>query len=207
MIARLAAALALFAAAPAVAEAPSRSFEVGEAKTLIVEGDIEVDVARGPASALVLIGPSADLDRVTVTVRDGQVRISKKDRLFNNRGIDVEARLTAPALAEVRAERGAMVRADVDGPAIDAVSAMGAIVTLRGACGSFSASAAMGAMIDGEALACATAKLDAAMGATVTAHAHRSVEADAAMGGSISVKGGAVQRNTVAAMGGSVNVR
>lgn len=225
------AALALgLAAGPARAE--ERVYDMPTFERVEVTAGVSAIVEAGPAQAIRADAPNAaTLDRLTVDVRDGTLRLGIEGNLvtwlFNlGQRRPIVVHVTAPAIRAAAASSGA----DIDvrglsgdaqlsassGAAIVATIAAGADVSLdassgaslrvSGSCTRLVADATSGASISARDLACDTVKATASSGGHATVRARTAIEADASVGGGIEVSGnpGKVQVNS--SMGGSVDM-
>jgi hypothetical protein len=135
-------------------------------------GRFRVEVVTGEHFSVSVDG--ADAERVRTAVEDDTLVIEPRNRpwLGGSPRLDALVRVTLPRLEGASAAQGMAMAADV-----------------AGACGDFSAAAAMGASLTVTSLECAT------------------VEAVAAMGGDLNLTGACGTLEGTAAMGGNVNAR
>lgn len=161
MIASLA---ALAFAAPAWAETRN----VSGFDTVNASGRFRVEVSVGPHYAVTVEG--ADAARIRTRVDGDTLKIEPTRRpWFGEPRYNATIRVVLPQLEGVAAARGATVRASGGG-----------------ACGEFSAAAAMGAVLNVSALACDTVNAAAAMGAELTlAGTCGALDVSAAMGAEV----------------------
>ncbi len=201
----LAGALCL-AAAPAFAE--TRTLNTPAFHAVDVAGPYVVEITQGAATSVIADGTARGLGRTRIYVANGVLHVRQRCTLFcGSRGRLARVTIVTPRLDAVEAVMGADVSArGLDVAALSADAAMGANLTLSGACGRLTADAAMGANLDARDLRCRAVRVDAAMGANVDVFASESVEADAAMGGVIEVDGRPATNRVARAMGGDVSI-
>jgi hypothetical protein len=168
---------------------------------------ITVEVRRGPQYAIDVTGP--EVDRIVTSIdMDGALKINERNRPWfgPDRGVNALVRVTMPTVTDLAAAKGATLTAyDIEGEDVSLVAAMGAELTINGACHAVDATAAMGGMVRAAAFHCQTADISAAMGGDVRVFATDTFDATAAMGGSVHISGGA-HGDTTAAMGGSIEI-
>lgn len=199
-------ALAL-SAAPAFAE--TRTLTPPAFEAIEASGPYEVEYVPGEAYSVTLSGTPRNLDRTQVRVRDGVLQIKQRCRwICNSRGTLATIRITAPAVDTFDAALGVDVRArGVEANEISLDVSMGATMHISGACGTLQADVSMGGALRAQELRCRIADVDVSMGGDANVHATDSVNADASMGGSLSVAGTPDARRTSRSMGGSIRVQ
>ena|SRR5690242_394873 len=168
---------------------------------------IVVEVRRGPQYSIEVTGPQADRI-VTSLDENGALKINERNRPWfgPDRRINALVRVTMPTVTDLAAAKGATLTAyDIEGEDVSLVAAMGAELTINGACHAVDATAAMGGVVRADAFHCQTADISAAMGGDVRVFATNTFDATAAMGGSVRISGGA-HGDTTAAMGGSIEI-
>jgi hypothetical protein len=197
------AALALFAVA-GPADADTRALSGFTAVKAV--DHIVVEVRTGPY-AIEVTGPQAD--RIVTSIdMDGALKINERNRPWfgPDRRINAIVRVTMPTVTDLAAAKGATLTAyDIQGEDVSLVAAMGAQLTINGACHAVDATAAMGGVLRAQNFHCLTADISAAMGGDVHVFATNTFDATAAMGGSVRIDGGA-HGDTTAAMGGSIEI-
>lgn len=167
----------------------NRTLDLSGFDRIEIAGVYDLEVEVGPDYAIELRGRQADLDRVEATVRDGELRLGKKERQrgerrwnFNNQEKGVDARITLPAL------NGLGVSGVVDGEVsgIDAerfeidLSGVGD-VSLEGECGALEADVSGVGDLDAEDLECRS--VDIQVSGVGGAKVYASEEAEAGVSG------------------------
>lgn len=197
------AALAALSAAPAGAEVR----DIADFTRVEASGVYQVAVTHGLGFAVDVSGPEANL---ITTQREGQtlhVRSTARHWWGAQRAVNAVVHVTMPGVEALTATRGArMTATDVNAGELALDVSAGSSLAIQGICEQLHASASMGAALNAENLACASAKVDASMGANVDVRARDVVEAEASMGANVRVTGAPTRQVTSASMGGDIRI-
>ncbi|MBL8560152.1 MAG: DUF2807 domain-containing protein [Hyphomonadaceae bacterium] len=208
--ARLAAfAFAAVAVFSGVASAETRRVDnVTTISSVEAAGRYRVEVVAGDRAGATLTGPSQDIARVGVRYRDGVLRLWEKCTLVcGRRELDVVVRIVAPQLGSIELAKG--IEATATGVSAQTLTldvAMGATLSASGVCETLRADVAMGGVLSAKDLSCERVVVDAAMGGTAEVRARSEANADAAMGGVVTIHGNPPRLSSGASMGGVINL-
>lgn len=83
---------------PGDATVATRNFDLAGFTGVSLGGSDKVEVRHGSAFAITARGPSADLDTLDLSVRDGNLQIKRKNERGNGRGERIDLVVTLPVL-------------------------------------------------------------------------------------------------------------
>ncbi|MDZ4777472.1 MAG: DUF2807 domain-containing protein [Alphaproteobacteria bacterium] len=171
------------------------------------EGRFRIEIVSGATAGATLTGAPDDVARVGIRYRDGDIRFWEKCTVFcGNQELDVVVRIVAPQLTSLELSKG--VEATATGLSAQTLSvdlAMGASLRATGQCDTLEADVAMGGALSAENLACRRVVVDAAMGGSADVRASAEAEADASMGGAITIYGNPPRIDSSGSMGGTIS--
>lgn len=197
------AALAAWGVAPAHAELR----DVADFTRVEASGVYQVEVTHGLGFAVDVSGPEANL--ITTQREGGTLHIRSTSRHWwgGQRAVNAVVQVTMPGVEALTATRGARMTArDVNAGELALDASAGSSIAIQGICEQLHVSASMGAALNAENLTCATAKVDASMGANVDVRARDAVEAEASMGANVRIAGAPARQSTSATMGGNIRI-
>jgi hypothetical protein len=221
-----------FISLTAGALAQSRNYDLPDFDSVSVSAGVTAIIAVGGTQSVTAESSSAAaLNRLEVDVRDRRLEIGIESNplglLFNfGRSDRIVVRISAPHVSKAEASSGANV--DVDGmsgdslalfassgAALAATGLSGAAVTIdgtvganldvSGTCGRLSASASSGASVEAGDLVCGEVRAQASSGAHLTVYAQTAIDADASVGGGVTVRGKPADMKVTSSTGGAVS--
>lgn len=180
---------------------------ITEINAVEAEGRFKLEIVTGEVAGATLTGPADQIARIGIRYRDGSIRFREKCTVFCGKDdLDVVVRVTAPRVAAIDLAKGVEARAEgVNAGNLGIDVAMGASLTIFGACDTLSADVVMGGALSAEGLACRNVSIDAAMGGAADVRASAQVAADATMGGAITVHGAPPKIDSSGSMGGTIS--
>lgn len=199
----------LLAAALAAAAAPAQAElrDISGFTRVEASGIYRVEVTHGLGYSVDVSGSEANL---IATERDGrtlEIRSTARHWWGGQRAVDALVRVTMPGVEALTATRGVRMTArDVNAADLALDVSAGSSLAIDGICERLHAAASMGASLNAEALACASANVDASMGANVKVRAREAVAAEASMGANVRVAGAPARQSVTATMGGDVRI-
>jgi hypothetical protein len=221
-----AAALAACATSAPPASADTKSYNFSNFTRLDISAGYTVIFTQGPQRSLSV--ESDDFSKIIVEQNGDTLRIARprNTNIRKKDGTDI-VRITAPDLKSAELNAGVDFRADnlnvgdlemevnagvkarmdklkVRNLTLDLNA--GVDVRLSGECSTIHVDAQAGVQLDAEELKCASARVDAGVGAQVSVHATQKIVAEAGLGAQISVAGQPRDVEQHASMGGKVTI-
>lgn len=171
------------------------------------EGRFRIEIVGGETAGATLTGASEDVARIGIRYRDGEIRFWEKCTVFCGRDdLDVVVRVVAPQLSSLELAKGVEATANgLSAQTLEVDVAMGATLRAAGQCDTLEADVAMGGALAAENLACRRVVVDAVMGGAAEVRASAEAEADASMGGAVTVHGNPPKFDASGSMGGTIS--
>jgi len=185
--------IAMLAATPAFAA--SRTFDVKDFKGVALTGSHDVEISPG-AYSVTAEGDAKDLDRLKITVDDGELVISQKSGIYSSSGrVVVHVRL--PTLSSMTLTgSGDMTAKGVDAKAFEARLTGSGDLSVSGTCTSIMASLLGSGDLVAKDLKCETANASLLGSGDLAIYASKAIQASILGSGDIVVHGNPASRQT-----------